>query len=201
MSTHVPDRRTVLAERPAEHGADALFRGRWSPKAFTAEPLEEATMLRLFEAARWAPSALNEQPWRFVWLSAGQPEWGEAIERLDRGNQPWASRAGALIFVFAHRTHRRNGKPNRTWQFETGLAVMSILLQAEQDGLATHVIGGIDHEAVLAAWGPEGDDWEAICGIVVGRLATEAAIPEAERSPNSRRPLAETVRRIKGGGA
>lgn len=193
MTDDVPSRAAVLAVRPAEHGSAELFRARWSPKALQPGGLAEADALRLCEAARWAPSAFNEQPWRLVWLDRTHPRWSEAFALLNEGNRAWAGEAGLLIFIFAHRHVRRNGAPNRSWQFDAGLAVMSLVLQAEMDGLATHLLGGIDHDGALAAWGPDGDDWESICAVAVARTAERAATPAAVRSPGPRRPLAETT--------
>ncbi len=196
MSEPVPDRSAVLAERKAEYGCAELFRGRWSPKALRPDNITEADVLRLCEAARWAPSAFNEQPWRFVWIDRSHPRWPDAVGLMSDSNRAWAHKAGALIFVFAHREVRRTGAANRTWQFDTGLAVMSLVLQAELDGLATHLLGGINHDAALAAWGPAGDDWESICAVVVARVAREAAEPAMARQPGTRRPLSETATRV-----
>ena len=110
-----------MAERRADYPIHDLFLRRWSPRAMTGEALTREELCTLFEAARWAPSSGNGQPWRFVYALAGTIEFQAFFELLAAGNQPWCARAGALVVV-ASRHQRANGQPARTHAFDTGAA-------------------------------------------------------------------------------
>lgn len=146
----------------------------------------------LFEAARWAPSSYNEQPWRFVY--AVEPEDRERLlEALFDGNRTWAKNAGALIFVLAKPTLARNGRPNAHAWFDTGAAWMSIALQATKLGLHTHAIGGFDADKARKIL-RTGEDIDVVCAVAVGRQGPPAILPDplAEReAPSPRRALEE----------
>jgi nitroreductase len=133
--------------RVPEARVDPLFIDRWSPRAFSPEPIPSETLASLFEAARWAPSCYGEQPWLFLY--AARPHDLELFRSLlVDGNRVWADRAPALAFAFARLKFSRNGKPNRWAQFDTGAAWMSLALQARTLGLYTHGMGGIHAERV-----------------------------------------------------
>lgn len=186
-----------MSDRIAQADVDPLFIERWSPRAFASTPVEPAVLDAIFEAARWAPSCFNDQPWLFVY--ADTPE-GLATMRplLNEWNQQWASAAPVIGFIFARDTFRKNGKPNRWGPFDAGAAWMSLALQARLRGLYTHAMAGVHFDQVNAALGVPADH-TAICAFALGHKGDAASLPtemaEGE-APNARLDRSETVRRI-----
>ena len=133
--------------RIADYEIDKMFLERLSIKSFFDKSLSKEKISKLFEAARWAPSSSNRQPWRFIYYSAGvNREKMNSI--LNDGNRVWASKAPLLIFVYAM-VETKQGKNNYTAHFDTGAAWMSLAIQARIMGLYTHAMGGIDREKAL----------------------------------------------------
>jgi nitroreductase len=174
---------------------DPLFVERWSRRAISSEPLSLETVRTLFEAARWAPSASNSQPWIFVYAS--DPESlarGRAL--LKDTNQRWATKAPLLIFVFARKTHPETGKPLRTGAFDTGAAWFSLAIQALRLGLVTRAMGGIHHDQAYEAFGVPREEFESMIAVAVGKPAPREELPEdlAQREvPSQRKPQHEFV--------
>src|SRR5437762_10611376 len=108
--------------RKADHPIEPIFFRRWSPRAMTGEPITEAELLTLFEAARWAPSTYNEQEWRFLYARRETPHWQTFFDLLVEGNQEWCKQAAVLAVVLARKTFKRNGKPNPVHLFDCGSA-------------------------------------------------------------------------------
>lgn len=185
--------------RTPEHPVDALFFQRWSPRAFTGEGIDEATLLTLFEAARWAPSAYNSQPWRFIYARKDSDSWPRFLELLSEYNRSWARSASALVIMLSKTTFVPPGKtepqPASSHAFDAGAAWLSLALQAWLSGWHAHAIGGYDRDKARSMLGiPEGYQLEA--AIAIGRQADKSALPEALRSreiPNSRIPLGELI--------
>ena len=131
----IPNNRSPEAE------VDPMFPGRWSPRALDPEPLPEEAVASLFEAARWAPSCFNEQPWLFVY-GTGEEKLATFLEILREGNRTWAKNAPVLAILFARKTFARNEKPNRWAGLDCGAAWMSLALQARTMGLYAHGMAG-----------------------------------------------------------
>ena len=130
---------------------DPLIAARWSPRAFDPErAIQRETITALLEAAHWAPSCYNEQPWRFIVCNKHDNEvaWQFALSCLMQINQLWAKNAPLLITACASEVFTHNGKPNRWAQYDTGAASMNICLQATSLGLFAHQMGGFDAERV-----------------------------------------------------
>lgn len=185
--------------RQTEFPIDPQFTARWSPRAFTGEAIPKDTLLSLFEAARWAPSASNLQPWRFIYGQAGTPAFEAIFATLVPFNQDWAKRASALVVVVSQ-TERlsQDGKEVRKldWHsFDTGCAWGHLALQAQLMGWHVHGMGGFDRVALGAALGvPAGYKLEAV--VAIGKLGDPLVLPEALRereAPSSRQPLAAMV--------
>jgi nitroreductase len=181
--------------RVPEVPVDPMFLDRWSPRAFSPEPIPEKTLASLFEAARWAPSCFGEQPWLFLYAS--KKEDLELFRTLlVDGNRVWADRAPVLAFVFARRRFAHNNKPNRWYAFDSGAAWMSLALEARKLGLYTHGMGGFHEEKVYPALNVPREDYEAMAGIAIGRMGDASLLPQevaAKEFPNSRKPLAEVA--------
>jgi len=181
---------------PTDHPIDPLIGNRWSPRAFDPRPVEPELLCSLFEAARWAPSSFNDQPWFFLVATRDNPEWHECLGSfLNEGND-WARRAPVLI-ASAHRTVlTRNGKQNRVAARDLGAAEENLCLQAFASGLVAHQMGGFDHERLAAELLPD-EDHAPCCMIAIGYPGDPALLPEKlrEREGRERRrePLGEFV--------
>jgi len=183
--------------RTAEHPIDPLFLTRWSPRAFTGEAIPEAMLLSFIEAARWAPSASNIQPWRFLYGHAGTPAFQTIFEGLIGFNQGWAAKASALVVVLSKKTSVAPGqseaKPNAWHSFDAGAAWASFAFQAHLAGWATHGMGGFEPAKLREALGvPDDVAIEAV--VAVGKRGDKAMLPEglqARETPNDRLPLAQ----------
>ncbi|MBN1825226.1 MAG: nitroreductase family protein [Candidatus Eisenbacteria bacterium] len=183
--------------RRAEAEVDPQFTDRWSPRSFRPDPIPEEAVRSLFEAARWAPSSMNEQPWLFLYAVSDE-ERARFLEPLVEGNRIWAKRAPLLLYVLVRRAFEKNGKPNRTAPFDAGSAWMSLALQARKMGLYAHGMAGFDRQKAHEALGAPEEEYEVIAAVAVGRKGDPAALPEnlAKReSPSGRKPLAEVARR------
>ena len=132
--------------RQAEHPIESIFVRRWSPRAMSGEPISEAEMMSLFEAARWAPSTYNEQEWRFLYARRDTAQWPIIFDLLVEGNRPWCGKAALLSVILAHKVFNRNGKPNPVHLFDAGLAFENLALQGTAMGLVVHGMQGFDYE-------------------------------------------------------
>lgn len=180
--------------RTPEADVDRLFIDRFSPRIFDPTPIEPETLASLFEAARWAPSCFNEQPWLF--LHATEPaERARFAALLTDKNRAWAADAPVLVFVLARKHFAKNGKPNRHALFDAGAAWMSLTMQARLHKLYTHGMAGIDVEGIRRELGVP-DEYEVICGVAIGYRADPATLDDEARAreqPNGRKPLAEVA--------
>lgn len=177
--------------RKPEAEVDPQFLDRWSPRALRPDPLTREQVASLFEAARWAPSCFNEQPWRLVYGLAGEPEHDRLAGLLVPANQAWAARAPLLLIFFARRNFTHNDKPNRTAAFDVGSAWMSLALEARRLGLYAHGMAGFDVQRSYSDLGVDPDQFEALAAVAVGALADPVTLPEplrAREAPSDRNP-------------
>jgi len=187
----------MTQSRTAEHGVNSIFVERWSPRAYDESSLTEAELQTLFEAARWAPSAYNAQPWRFIYARRGTADWQKFLDALIPYNRGWAQHASALIFAVSVQKFVPPGKTEAIstgfQSYDTGAAVAFLVLQASLSGLSSHIIAGYDEGAVKKALAlPDGYAIES--AIVVGRRGKADALPpdlRAREAPTPRRPIAE----------
>ncbi|PZU44251.1 MAG: nitroreductase [Microbacterium sp.] len=168
---------------------------RWSTRVFDRTvPIDEEALASALEAARWAPSASNTQPWRFIVARRGTDAHAKVFEALMGFNQAWAGDAGALV-VFAA-SASLDGKPLPWAAYDTGQAAAHFTVQAHASGLHTHQMGGFHRDAIAEAFGFD-DDLTALAVMAVGTLGDIDSAPEAlrerELAPRTRRPIAESV--------
>lgn len=192
-----PATQNTATERVAGYAIAPQFIERWSPRAFSSETIELATLFSFFEAARWSPSGSNEQPWRFIYSLRGGPSWPKFLELLNDNNRLWARQAAALVLIVSRTVRRARDSdeeiPSNSHSFDAGAAWASLALQASLSGWATHAIGGFDRERardVLAV--PAKFRVEAI--IAIGRRGERSTLPSAlqqREAPNDRLPLHE----------
>ena len=180
MSINTPD--------PGSAGLHTLLAERWSPREFSDRPLDSAQLRSLFDAARWAPSCFNEQPWRFVIATKAEPgNHARIFSLLMEKNQQWARDAYVIVFSAGKKTFTQSGAPDRFGLYDTGAATAYLAIQATALGLYAHFMGGFDAVRARTEFGvPE--DFDIGAAFVVGHLK-EGATPTAR----SRKPIAEVV--------
>lgn len=186
--------------RQADHPIAAQFLGRHSSRSFTDQTVSDAQMLTLFEAARWAPSASNVQPWRFVFALRGDAAFDAIADTLMPFNKTWASKAAAMVVVASQTTTvsaEGETNPNPWHSFDAGAAWAQLGLQAHLDGLVAHAMGGFDAGALAPVVHLPVD--HALHAVVaIGYQGDKARLPEvlqARETPNGRKPLADVVAR------
>jgi nitroreductase len=173
-----------------------LLAERWSPRGFDhGHEIGDDHVTALLEAARWAPSAGNSQPWRFLVTRRGEDAHGRLFAALNPGNQAWAGAASALVLVAA-RTAAADGTPQPWALYDTGQAVAALVTQAQAHGLAVHQIGGFDTDVVRAGFGLD----QALTPVVVlavGRADPDAELPghlaAREAAPRTRYPVSDLL--------
>lgn len=180
---------------PADPSIHRPLAERWSPRSFADEAVSSEDLAGLLEAARWAPSCFNEQPWRFLVAAREDEEgFGRLLETLVEGNREWARHAPVLGIGCASTRFERNGKPNAHARHDLGQAMAMLSIEAATRGLAVHQMAGFDSEKAAANCElPDGV--EAVTAFAVGRVGSPDALPESlaerERAPRSRKPRGE----------
>ena len=182
---------------PTDYPINELLRRRWSPRAFSDQTIEPEKLHSLFEAARWAPSSFNEQPWAFIVATSQNPEeHALLLSCLIEGNQRWAQRAPVLMVSVAELNFEQTGKPNRHAFHDVGLAMGNLLVEATELGLVVHQMAGFFPEKVRESYGvPEG--FEPLTAIALGYPADVGVLAESlrerELAPRSRKPIGSFV--------
>lgn len=187
-------------EKPApnEYPIEEILRRRWSPRAFDDREVEPEKLRSLFEAARWAPSSFNEQPWSFILTTRrhNPDDHARMLACLMEKNQQWARRAPVLMVSVARLTFSRNGNLNRHAFHDVGLAMGNLLVQATALDLVVHQMAGFSVDKVRESFDvPEG--FEPVAAIALGYPAGPEVLPEAFREqeigPRHRKPIGEFV--------
>src|SRR5260221_3426830 len=132
---------------PTEYPVHELIRGRWSPRAFSEKEIAPADLRSLFEAARWAPSSSNEQPWAYIVATKDDPgNFEESLGALVEFNANWARKAPVLVIAVAELAFAKNNAPNRNAQYDVGAASLQLSIEATARGLVVHQMAGFDPE-------------------------------------------------------
>ena len=190
---------TEANARKADYPIDPLFLERWSPRAFTDAPISEGELFILLEAARWAPSSFNSQPWRFLFARRGTPSWPTFLGLLSEYNQSWAKSSAALLVLVSKTTLLPRGADKEvasyTHSLDAGAAWANLALQAARAGWAAHGMAGFDVPRAATELGvPPTYRVEAM--IAIGRPGDKSLLPEALRAreqPSDRLPLSQLV--------
>ena len=178
--------------RKPEYEINELFINRWSPRAMSGEEIDEATLMTLFEAARWAPSSNNNQPWRFIYACRNTPSFKTFFNLLAEGNQIWADNAAVLIVVISKKTFD-SGRPSITHAYDAGAAWGSFALMGSQKGLVVHGMQGFDYEKAQTELGVP-DDYSVEAMIAVGKPGNKEDLPaylQEREFPSSRKRVVE----------
>jgi|ERR1019366_3464965 nitroreductase len=174
-----------------------LIGRRWSPRAFSGQPVEQDKLRSVFEAARWAPSSRNEQPWAYLVATHEDPKgFEDLLDVLRNTNRAWAQKAPVLILALAHIQLAKDATPNRLGLYDLGQATTNLVIQATSLGLVTHQMGGFDAEAARERFHiPAG--WEPVCVIALGYPGNAKDLPEPlrerEMGQRRRKPVGEFV--------
>ncbi len=185
--------------RSSEYPVDPLFLDRWSPRAFSGEDMPEADLLTMIDAAHWAASSYNSQPWRFVYARRNTDAWATLFGLLNEFNRSWAQSAAALVIVTSNSLMLPPGKdqpvPSHSHSFDTGMATAQFILQGMKLGYYSHGMVGFDIERAFAELHvPQGYRVEA--AFAVGRIGDKSTLPEgirAREAPSGRHPVADVA--------
>ena len=181
---------------PTAHPVHELIRSRWSPRAFTSQPISEEELMTLFEAATWAASSGNSQPWRFVYAHrADEANFQRLLSCLVPANQTWAKEAAVLVLALAQ-AMQPNGQPNLWARHDVGAATATLLLQATAQGLHGHVMAGFDADRTREAFALPADI-EPVTFTALGHQGAPEQLEEPNRTretePRTRKPVSEVV--------
>lgn len=179
--------------RKQEFDADTIFSSRWSPRAMSGEGLDTRELMRLFEAARWAPSAFNNQPWRFLYAIRDTELWDGFFDLLADANKVWTKNAAVLIVVISKMTFDYNGKAARTHSYDAGAAWQSLALQGSIMGLVVHGMQGFDYVRAAGELNVP-DDYQVEAMAAVGKGGDKETLPEELRErefPSERKKISE----------
>jgi nitroreductase len=182
---------------PTEHPVEEIIRRRWSPRSFSDRLVDRETLQSLFEAARWAASSFNEQPWSFIVATADKKEeYATLLSCLTEKNQEWARLAPVLMVSVAKLSFEKNGKPNRHAFHDVGMAVANMIVQATAQGLFVHQMAGFSPDKVRELYGVPGE-FEPVAAIAIGYPGAIEALPDQFRDqevgPRSRKPVTSFV--------
>ena len=181
--------------RNADYPIDSLFLDRWSPRAMSGESMTEKELFTLFEAARWAPSSFNNQPWRMLYARRDTPHWPAFFDLLVEFNQSWAKNAAALVLFISKKTFDHNGEPAATHSFDAGAAWENFALQGALLGLVVHGMQGFDYDKARKVLNIP-DDFHVEAMAVVGKPGRKEDLQEKlqeRETPSDRRKLTEIV--------
>jgi nitroreductase len=182
---------------PVQFPINEFIQNRWSPRAFTDKVVSPETLRSIFEAARWAPSSNNEQPWAYiVETHSDKAGYEKLLGTLVEFNAGWAKNAPVLAIAVSNLYFSKNGTPNRNAHYDTGAATAMLSVEATVHGVSVHQMAGFDPEKARKAFNiPLG--WEAIAALAIGYIGDPLSLPEKlkerELAPRVRKPLNEFV--------
>ena len=174
--------------RQSPYKVNPLILHRWSPRSMTGEELNDDTIMSLFEAARWAPSSYNNQPWRFIYAKRNTSHWDKLFNLLAEPNKVWTKNAAVLVVVIARKNFEHNEKYSITHQFDAGAAWENLALEASSRGLAVHAMQGFDYEKARADLQIP-DNFDVMAMIAIGRKGPKDNLPpqlQEREQPNVR---------------
>lgn len=182
---------------PADFPIHDLIHNRWSPRAFADKGVSPDVLKSLFEAARWAPSSNNEQPWAYLVATKDDTEnFAKLLGVLVEFNQAWAKHAPVLAMAVAELAFAKNNTPNRNAQYDVGAATALLTMEATSRGLGVHQMAGFDADKAREVFTiPSG--WDPLAAIAIGYPGDPATLPERlrerELAPRTRKPISEFV--------
>lgn len=188
-----PFEKEVQKVRKSEYSIQPLILNRWSPRAMTGEEISDNELMAFFDAARWAPSSYNNQPWRFLYAKRNTSSWPLFFNLLIEFNQGWTKYAAALVVVISGKNFEHNGKPSRTHSFDTGAAWMAMALEAAGRGYVIHGMEGFDYDRAKRDLDIP-DDYQVEAMIAIGKRAPVDHLPpelQKREAPSNRKEIRE----------
>ena len=185
----------IQTKRTSVYSINPLILSRWSPRSMTGEELGDDDIMSLFEAARWAPSSFNNQPWRFIYAKRNTEHWDRLFNLLVDANKTWAKNAALLAVVISRKNFEFNEKPARTHQFDTGSAWENLALEASSRGIVAHGMQGFDYEKAKTELGIPAD-FEVMAMIAIGKRGPKENLPtelQDKEKPNDRKALKDII--------
>lgn len=185
----------IQTKRTSEYPINPLILNRWSPRSMTGEELDDDDIMSLFEAARWAPSSFNNQPWRFIYAKRNTEHWHRLFNLLVDANKTWVKNAALLAVVISRKNFEFNEKPARTHQFDAGSAWENLALEASSRGIVAHGMQGFDYEKAKAELGIPAD-FEVMAMIAIGKRGPKENLPtelQDKEKPNDRKALKDII--------
>ncbi len=182
-------------KRNPTHKINRLFIDRWSPRSMTGENIDDDDLMSLFEAARWAPSSYNNQPWRFIYSKRNSDNWNKFFDLLFEGNKVWAKNATVLVVIISMKNFEFNQKPSITHQFDTGAAWENLALEACDRGIVAHAMQGFDYQKARDILNIP-DIFDVLAMVAIGKIGCRENLPpnlQEVEFPNDRKPLSEIV--------
>jgi nitroreductase len=184
-----------FVNRVSKYAIQPFFLSRVSSRAFSEERLTEDELMSLFEAARWAPSSYNNQPWRFIYVRRGEHDWNLLFDTLIDFNKSWCKNADTLVLILSRKNFTHNEKISKTSQLDAGAAWMSLALEAEFHKIVAHGMEGFDYEAARKNLGVS-DKYTIEAMAAIGKQGEIDILPEAlqeKEIPTLRKPLSEII--------
>ena len=181
--------------RQSQYDINPLLLHRWSPRAMSGEEISDTELMRLFEAARWAPSSYNGQPWRFIYAKRNTEHWNRFFNLLAEGNKIWAKNAALLVVVISRKNFEFNEKPAITHQFDAGSAWENLALEASSRGIVAHGMQGFDYKKAGVDLGIP-PDFEIMAMIAIGKKGPREILPpelQEKEKLSDRKPLKEII--------
>ncbi|HKY80688.1 MAG TPA: nitroreductase family protein [Sphingobium sp.] len=172
----------ITPSRAVTRDVEPLFVERWSPRAFDGSSMPQQDLDTIFDAARWAPSAFNYQPWRFLYAHRDGADWRRFVDLLLPFNQAWVERSSVLIYILSDTLMSAPGsdeaKPSHSHSFDTGAAWALMALQATRSGYHSHAMTGVDFDRARSELGVP-DRFRIEAAVAIGRRADKSVLPEA----------------------
>lgn len=181
--------------RKADHPIEPLLLDRWSPRAMSGEEISPGELMRLFEAARWAPSSFNAQQWRALYARRGTRHWQTFFDLLVDANKVWAKNAAVLVVFVSRKSFDYNNEPSITHSYDCGAAWENFALQGFKQGFVVHGMEGFHYEQARQALRIP-DEFQVEAMAAVGKPGSKELLPEKlqpRETPNDRRKLSDSV--------
>jgi nitroreductase len=190
-----PFKKEVERIRKSDYSIHPLILNRWSPRSMTGEEMSDQELMAIFDAARWAPSSYNNQPWHFLYAKRNTPSWPLFFNLMVEFNQSWTKDAAALVLAISGKLFEHNHKPSRTHSFDAGAAWMAMALEASWRGYVIHGMEGFDYDKARQDLNIP-DDYQVEALIAIGKRApTTHLSPELQKRemPSTRKKVEEII--------
>lgn len=185
----------IKQNRKPEYSINPIFVNRWSPRAMSGQEISDDELMSLFEAAKWAPSSYNDQPWRFIYAKRDTKHWDTIFNLLADPNKAWCKNAAALVIIVSHNTFEYNNQAHITHSFSAGSAFQNLALEGSLRNLVIHGMAGFDYDKAKETLAVP-DDYTVDAMFAIGKRGKTEDLPEEMQKmevPSDRKKLKEIV--------